>query len=179
MKKLLVLIVFLGLFSLPLMAQDRVEVFAGYQYLHIGGSDGVSGQGFNGFDTAVTGYFNKYVGVTGDFSGSYATVQGVDVHVYSYSGGPVLAFREGKVNPFVHFLVGGSSFGASADGVSVSKNGFSMLFGGGVDVKVAHAISWRVADVDWVYYHIGGIDGGSSTSQSNNVRITTGLVFRF
>ncbi len=179
MQKFVVLIVFLGLFSLPLMAQSRVEVFGGYQYLHLGGSDGVSGQGFNGWDAAVTGYFNKFVGVTGDFSGSYATVQGVDVHVYSYSGGPVVAFREGPVNPFVHFLVGGDSLGASESGVSVSKNGFTMMFGGGVDVKVAHAISFRVADVDWVYYHVGGVDGGPSSSQSNNVRITSGIVLRF
>jgi len=179
MQKVVALIVFLGLLSLPSMAQDRVEVFGGYQYLHIGGSDGVSGQGFNGWDAAVTGYFNKFVGVTGDLSGSYATVDGVNAHVYSYSGGTVVAFREGKVNPFAHFLVGGSSLGASADGVSVSTNGFTMMFGGGVDVKVAHAISFRVADVDWVYYHIGGIDGGPSSSQSNNVRITSGIVFRF
>lgn len=176
---MVVLIVFLGLFSLPLMAQDRVEVFGGYQYLHIGGSDGVSGQNANGWDAAVTGYFSKYIGITGDFSGAYTSVDGVNAHVYSYSGGPVIAFREGKINPFAHFLVGGESTGLSADGVSVSKNGFTMLFGGGVDVKVAHAISWRVADVDWVYYHIGGTDGGPSTSQSNNVRITTGIVFRF
>ena len=179
MQKLVTLIVFLGLLSLPLMAQDKVEVFGGYQYLHLGGSDGASGQGFNGWDAAVTGYFNKFVGVTGDFSGSYTTIDGVNAHVYSYSGGPVVAFREGKVNPFAHFLVGGSNFGLSADGVSVSKNGFTMLFGGGVDLKVAHAISVRVVDVDWVYYHIGGIDGGPSTSQSNNVRITSGIVFRF
>jgi len=178
-KKFLVLAIFVSILSLPLLADDRVEVFGGYQYLHIGGSDGVSGQGFNGWDAAVTGYFSKFVGVTGDFSGSYATVDGVNAHVYSYSGGPVIAFREGKINPFAHFLVGGSTFGASADGVSVSKNGFSMMAGGGVDVKVAHDISVRLADVDWVYYHIGGFDGGSSTSQSNNVRITTGIVLRF
>ncbi|MFZ0561129.1 MAG: hypothetical protein WBX02_10475 [Terriglobales bacterium] len=179
MHKFVALIIFLGLFSLPLTAQSRLEVFGGYQYLHIGGSDGVSGQGFNGWDAAVTGYFNKFVGVTGDFSGAYKTLDGVSAHVYSYSGGPVVAFREGKVNPFAHFLVGGETTGASADGVTVSTNGFTMMFGGGVDVKVAHDISYRVADVDWVYYHFGGVDGGPSSSQSNNVRITTGIVLRF
>lgn len=179
MQKLVALIVFLGLFSLPLMAQSRLEVFGGYQYLHIGGSDGVSGQNANGWDAAVTGYFNKFVGVTGDFSGAYTTVDGISAHVYSYSGGPVVAFREGKINPFAHLLVGGETTGVSAGGATLSTNGFTMMFGGGVDVKVAHDISYRVADVDWVYYYQGGVDGGPSSSQSNNVRITTGIVLRF
>jgi len=41
MQKFLVLVAFLGLLSLPLMAQDypKAEIFFGYQYLHLGGED--------------------------------------------------------------------------------------------------------------------------------------------
>jgi len=168
MKKFVVLIVFLGLLSLPLMAQEpKVEVFGGYQYLYLGGDLG--GLNTNGWDASLTGYLNNYFGVTGDFSGSYKSVAGVSAHVYSYSGGPVLAYREGKVNPFVHVLVGGATFG----GAGTSVNAFSMAFGGGVDYKASRNISIRLADFDWVYYHHNGV------GESSNVRLATGIVFRF
>lgn len=164
MQKFVVLIVFLGLLSLPLMAQEpKVEVFGGYQYLHLGGDFGSVNA--NGWDASLTGYLNNYFGVTGDFSGSYSNGS----HVYSYSGGPVLAYREGKVNPFVHVLVGGATFG----GGSTSVNAFSMAFGGGVDYKASRNISIRLADFDWVYYHHNGV------GESSNVRLTTGIVLRF
>ncbi len=70
MQKFVVLIVFLGLLSLPLMAQDqpRFEVFGGYQYLHTGQItiDGQtipnSSEDWNGWDAAASYYFNKYLG---------------------------------------------------------------------------------------------------------------------
>ena len=181
MQKLVVLIVFLGLLALPLMAQ-KAEVFGGYQYLRLGSDNSDNGIGnainFNGWDASVTGYFNKYFGVTGDFSGNYATVNGVNVHIYSYTGGPVVGFRKGPVNPFVHVLLGGAhvSASASAEGVSVSesKNGFTTLFGGGVDVKVNRAVAVRLAEFDWVYYHFSDLN-----TSNDNVRLTTGIVFRF
>lgn len=195
MQKFVVLIVFLGLLALPLMAADKVEVFGGYQYLHTGSItvDGQtvpnSSQGFNGWDGSVTGYFNKHLGVTGDFGGAYATIDffgvpDVSTHLYTYTGGPVLAFREGPIHPFVHALFGGVHLSGSKSGTSVSFNGFTMAFGGGVDVKAAKAISVRLIDVDWVYYHFGSqtvpvVGPIPSFSQSNNVRLTTGIVFRF
>lgn len=189
MQKFVASIVFLGLFSLPLMAQSKVQVFGGYQYLHTGDItvDGQSApnsaQGYNGWNASATYYFGRFIGVQGDFSGSYATVDGVSTHIYTYTGGPVIAFRRGPVNPFVHALFGGINLSGSGSGVSVSETGFTTMVGGGVDVKVAHDISVRPIGVDWLYYHYGSnvIDGLGipSLSQSNNVRITTGVVLRF
>jgi len=177
MQKFIVLIVFLGLFTLPMMAQGPVEVFGGYQYLRVGSinGNGDSGNGTgafntNGWDGSLSAYFNKFIGVTGDFNGSYGTVQGANVHLYSYSGGPVVAFREGKLNPFVHVLFGGATFGGFGGS---SINGLTMMFGGGADYKASKAISIRLADFDWVYFHANG------TSLSSNVRLTSGIVFRF
>lgn len=187
MQKLLILLVFVSLLSFPLMAADnpKVEVFGGYQYLHTGDVtiDGVkvfNSEGFNGWDTSVTGYFNKYLGVTGDFGGAYETNHGVSTHIYTYTGGPVVSFHEGPINPFVHALFGGVHVGFS-DGSSVSKTGFTMMFGGGVDVKASRALAIRLIDVDWLYYHLGSISDVDlpAFSSSNNVRISTGVVFRF
>jgi hypothetical protein len=168
MRKFLVLVAFLGLVSIPLMAQDypKAEVFAGYQFLHS------EGENFNGWNASLTGNVNKAFGVTGDFSGSYKTIDGIDFKVYSYTGGPVLNLNhEGTVNPFVHALFGGAHFTGSASGASASLNGFTMLYGGGADVKMSKLLALR-GQVDWVYYHVAG------TSSSKNVRLSTGVVFR-
>lgn len=175
MKKIVVLFSLLFLVSICLQAQDypKAEIFGGYQYQHLGGD--FTGVNTNGWNASLTGNFNKTFGVTGDFGGSYKTISGVSGSMYTYTFGPVVSLNhEGVVNPFVHALFGGSHFSLSIPGVgSGGTNGFTMMFGGGVDAKVAPAFAIRVAQVDWVYYRFSG------TSESSNVRLSTGLVLRF
>jgi hypothetical protein len=178
MKRIFILIVFVGLVSSPLLAQDypRAQVFGGYQYLHLGNGADVNA---NGWNASVTGNFNKWFGVAADFSGSYKTVNvsgtNVDAKIYTYTGGPVIHLNsEGKVDPFVHALFGGAHLSASLSGVgSGSENGFTTAAGGGVDVKVNKAIAVRLIQADWVFYRFSG------DNESKNVRISTGIVFRF
>ena len=191
MKKFVVVCMFAALISLPLMAQEhgvpKAEVFGGYQYLHLGsdtsfGSTG-SGQGFNGWNAAAQVNFSKFAGVEGDFSGTYATVEGVSTHVYTYAGGPVVFAQMNRIKPFAHVLFGGSKLGASESGVSLSWSGYTVLAGGGIDAKVNRSLAVRVAQVDWLYYHFGsktiaGVQFPTVTG-SNNVRISTGLVVGF
>ena len=192
MRKVVFLVVLVALFPLLALAADtpKLEVFGGYQYLHTGdfssGGHTVqnSSQNWNGWDANATYYFNRNIGVQGDFSGSYATISSVSSHIYTYAGGPVVALNAGgKVNPFVHALFGGIHLTGSASGVSASLNGFTAVAGGGVDVKVAPRIAFRLIQADWVYFHFGSttVAGTSvpSFSGSKNVRIATGIVFRF
>jgi hypothetical protein len=173
-KKSLVLILFVGLLSIPLVAQDypKAEVFGGYQYLHLGNGADINA---NGWNASLTGNFTKSFGVTADFSGAYKTISGVDAKVYSYTGGPVVNLNSGgKVNPFVHALFGGAHASASLSGAgSTSTNGFTMMFGGGADVKVNQILAVRVIQADWVYYRFSG------DSESHNARISAGVVLRF
>ena len=174
MRKLLVLALLVGLFSLPVMAQDypKAEIFGGYQYLHLGGSG--TDVNANGWNASLTGNFNDWFGVVGDFSGSYKTVSGVSASVYSYTGGPVVSLNhKGKVNPFVHALFGGAHVGAGYSGASASENGFTMMFGGGADVKLNQTFAYRLFQADWVSYRFNGV------SENSNVRISTGIVVRF
>ena len=192
MRKIAFLAALLVLFPLLVLAEDtpKAEVFGGYQYLHTGdlssGGHTISNssQNWNGWDANATYYFTKSIGVQGDFSGSYATISSVSSHIYTYAGGPVVALNAGgKINPFVHALFGGIRLTGSQSGVSVSENGFTTMVGGGVDVKVAPRIAFRLIQADWVYFHFGSttIAGLSvpSVSGSKNVRIATGIVFRF
>jgi len=190
MKKFFVFVTVL-LLSLPLLAQEkgtpRAEIFGGYQYLHIGsdtslGSTG-GGQGFNGWDVSAQGNFSKFFGVEGDFSGTYAKIDGVSTHVYTYAGGPVVFAEMDRVKPFAHVLFGGTSLGASESGVSVSLGGYTVMAGGGVDAKINRALAVRVAQVDWLYYHLNSKTISGVTfpefSGKSNVRISTGVVVRF
>jgi hypothetical protein len=182
MKAFLISVVCVGLLSFPLTAQDnpKAEVFGGYQYLHLGGSG--TDVNANGWNASLTGNVNNWLGVTADFSGSYKTINvlGVNVNtkVYSYTGGPVVNLNSGgKFNPFVHALFGGAHVSGSAsfegNSGSASDNGFTMMFGGGTDVKLNKAIAYRLFQADWVYYRFSG------QSESHNVRLSTGIVFRF
>jgi hypothetical protein len=175
MQKVVALLSLLLCLSVPLWSQDypKAEIFGGYQFLHTGGDTG--GVNANGWNASVTGNFNKSFGVTGDFSGAYKSVSGVSASIYTYTFGPVVSLNhEGPVNPFVHALFGGAHLGGSISGLgSASTNGFTMMFGGGVDAKVGKNLAIRVFQADWVYYRFSGF------SESKNVRLSTGIVARF
>ncbi len=188
MRKFLVAILFLGLLSLPLIAQDnpKVEVFGGYQYLHIGGGNTngpTNGEGFNGWNASLTGNLTNHFGIEGNFGGAYDTISAVSFKVYTYAGGPVVYTESGRLKPFAHVLFGGMHLSGSESGISVSWNGYTIMAGGGLDVKANRMIAVRLAEFDWLYYNFGNtsVSGVSvpGFSGSNNVKISSGIVFRF
>ena len=179
----LVSLIVIGM-TLSLSAQaPRAEVFGGYQFTHASASG--ESANFNGWNASVTGNINRWFGVTADFSGSYdsESVSGIaglgdlggSIHAYTYTFGPVVyANHEGTFSPFVHALFGGANLGASVSGAgSGSTNGFAVIAGGGADAKLSPHLAVRLFQADYVYLHF---DGGSL---NKNVRVSTGLVFRF
>lgn len=179
MRKFLTLFAFLGLLSLPVMAQNKVEVFGGYQHTHFD-DDFNPVNHANGWDGSVTYNFSKMLGVTGDVSGAYRSIGPVDAHLYTYTFGPVASFNAGRVKPFVHALVGGAELGANGGGANASSNGFAAIAGGGVDVKLDKHFALRLFQADWVYYHFSDVFKSSSDiSSGGNVKLATGVVVRF
>ena len=172
MRKLIGLVMLVGFFSVAGFAQEsapRAEFFGGYQYTRFDG-----GTNANGWNTSLTGNVNNWFGVAADFSGAYASPSSVSFHNYTYTFGPVVSMRQNdKFTPFVHFLAGGYHASAAFSGVSASDSGFAMMFGGGVDVNVPHRMAFRAAQFDWL-----SMRGNGSTS-NNNMRLSTGLLFRY
>ncbi len=159
-KKLLVCLVLFGVLAVPAFAQ-KAEVFGGYQYTRLDG--GWNGNGWNG---AVTMNLNNWFGVTGDFSGAYDS----GLHLHTYTFGPTISHKEGAIAPFAHVLLGGGR--ASAAGVSA--NGFNMMAGGGLDLgSNPHGLAFRMVQFDWMMTRFSGF------TDKNNMRVSTGLVFRF
>ena len=162
MKTLLMAVAMLA-WGVSAMAQEespKVELFGGYQFTHLDPSLNT-----NGWNAAVTGNVNRWVGVTADFSGSYKD----GGHMYTYMFGPTFSVRTKRVTPFVHALFGGAAIG---DGGGYG-GAFSMGLGGGMDVNAGNHLALRLLQADWLLLHAGG------DTAKQNVRLSTGLVFRF
>jgi hypothetical protein len=181
-KFVLVLGAVLGLSGFA-FAQEvpRVEVYGGYSYLNLDTNNLGPRQSANGWEASASGDFNRWLAIEGDFAGYYKTY-GVDltslglgtfnvnVHDYSYFGGPRITLRPA----FFHVLVGGDKLTGSALGFSASQTRFATAFGGGVQWKVAPHMAVR-ASADYVLTH-HNIFGGSGFTQ-NNIRASVGIVY--
>ncbi len=170
-----VIALFVGMFSLAASAQEmgttapKAEIFGGYQYTRFDG-----GLNANGWNTGATANFNNWFGIASDFSGAYKSQNGVSFHNYTYTFGPQVSWRRNPAfTPFAHFLAGGFRGSASVGSASASDNGFAMMFGGGVDIKASRRFAVRALQLDWLSLHSNG------ASDNNNMRISTGLLFRY
>lgn len=159
----------------------KVEIFAGYSYYEPGGhfdiqpnppgpSIGLSNAPA-GWGTAVTYNFNKNFGFVGDFGGHY----GDNNDDATITFGPQLKYRGERWQPFGNILFGIHRL--SPSGLH-SSNGFGLLFGGGLDVKLKDYFGLRLFEADFVHggHHdsylplakVGGLNGA---------RVQTGLMF--
>jgi hypothetical protein len=147
--------------SILSMGQEtpRPEVYGGYQFTSTDG-----GWHANGWNGAANFYFTRWLGVTGDFSGVY----GSGSNLYTYTVGPVVSTHNSSFAPFAHALFGGAhaATGSSGDG------GVAMMFGGGVDFGKKR-LAFRAVQFDWMVLRFAGV------TDKNNVRVNTGLMYRF
>lgn len=168
-KMVLAVLVF-GLMAASSYAQ-KVDVSAGYTFLHLNGSDGVSGINLNGFDASFGFHANSVLGVAADFAVVHGSPSGVGVTAESYTFGPRITVPHiPKVKPFVEALFGGSHVSAGIDGLSGSSNPFAFGFGGGADFSVAPHIAFR-PQYDYFGFRTNGVTQNSS-------RLAVSLVFK-
>lgn len=160
MKKLIGVAVFVVMVSLLAAAQEipGPEVYGGYQYTRTDG--GGHGQGWN---TAANFYFTRWIGATADFSGVYNHGS-----LYTYTFGPVVSTHKNNFSPFAHALFGG----ARASSGGVSDSGMAMMFGGGLDFG-NKKLAFRAVQFDWLMLRSNGV------TSKNNMRVNTGLMYRF
>jgi len=174
-------------------AQDmpKAEVFGGYSYLHV--SDQGATANFNGGSGSLSYDPNSWLGIVGDFGGYHWSDSGVDANVITYLFGPKIAFRSGKITPFVQALFGGAHLSGSGSGGSggtdvrvrpeatfggsgsASENAFAMALGGGLDWNATPHIGVRLIQAE---YLLTKFNDGANNRQ-NNVRVSAGVVFRF
>jgi hypothetical protein len=175
-------------------AQDTFQLFGGYSYVRpavtvIETSTGSCQPGpplvcfpvvtpvgthpnLNGWGLSATYNPIKWLGTTADFSGQFGSAQGATVHLQTYLFGPQVRFP-GRVSPFAHVLFGDAheSLGAnSLLGISpASANAFAVAAGAGIDIKVAHFVSLRPIQLDYLATRFG-------SATQNQARLSAGVV---
>lgn len=192
MKKLLVVVALLSLFSIPALAETpQAEVYAGYGLLH---DTGITA---HGFQAALEGNINDFFSIVGEFGfatkditdeanllldifGISGTVDDADLRSFTFLAGPRIGYRAEKVRPFAHVLFGihriGGSFTVDGSSESGYLNNFGMALGGGMDVVVNDTISIRPAQFDVLMSRFSA-DGFSLWESL--IRYSGGIVFKF
>jgi hypothetical protein len=152
-------------------------------------------QNLNGWNFGIQEDITKWFGVVVDVGGSYGerrilllasdginTSSRTRMQAYTFMGGPQFTlYRGSNFQPFARFLVGGAFFRGRTDildnnvpefsAVVDNDNGFAYGGGGGADIFFSRRFGVRVA-ADILRTPLFG-------ETQNNLRATSGLIFRF
>jgi opacity protein-like surface antigen len=182
------------LFTAAVQAQDSFQLFGGYSYLRpsVAVTENLyppscpvgvpcvpvvvgTHPNLNGWELSGTYNAYKWLGATADFSGHYGSVLGSSVHLQTFLFGPQIRFP-GRVSPFAHVLFGGAheSLGGNSSLAisSGSASAFAVAVGAGIDIKVAHFVSLRAIQLDYLMTRFG-------SATQNQPRVSAGVVFHF
>jgi hypothetical protein len=124
-----------------------------------------------GIKTSVTYFTNDWFGVEGNISAAFAPEIFSKEHVklLVFGGGPKIAWRERKWEPWLHAIVGGAHEQPQTAGNG--RNAFAAEAGGGADYRFNPRFSGRL-EANWIHT--------SFFSQSqNNFELMGGVVFHF
>jgi opacity protein-like surface antigen len=153
-------------------------------------------EGFNGFETSITGNLSRYFGLKGDFSGHFknktfpigAAHVDVDSTVFNFLGGVQIKdnSKETRFKPFAHALIGAARVRNKADfsndvcaavfpspcpaDFTETETGFAGAFGGGLDIRAGKNIDIRAIQFDYNPTHV-------FDETQHNFRIGAGIVF--
>lgn len=124
-----------------------------------------------GVNTSVAYFTNDWFGIEGDITATYAPeiFQKEHVKLINYVGGPKIAWRQRRWEPWVHVLVGGSHEQPQTAGNS--KSAFAAQFGGGADFRWNPRLSFRLG-ADYLHTNF-------FKSSQNNFLLGGGIVFHF
>lgn len=210
LRNLLIGMMILTCASVTMAQSDykKFEFFAGYSHNRIdtgiGDDDPDLGdiinerEGFNGFNTSITGNFSRYVGVKFDFAahfksqtfpvGSIPDAVDLDSRLYNFLGGVQIKDNssEKTFKPFVHALAGVAHTRNRVDispigciaivpspcpiDSTLNETGFAAAFGGGIDIRAGNRVDIRVIQVDYNPTRL-------FDSTQHNFRFGVGIVF--
>src|SRR5271154_7164101 len=169
-------------------SNPKWDLFAGYQWLHPGGTVPSPFGDFNnptpfkvpdmspGFGSALTYNFDAHWGAEFDFghnwgSGNYETTVSV---------GPRFIWRTDSANYFLNTLI--SLNRVSVNGLNAGS-GIGAIVGGGMDLPIRKWLAFRLFEVDYVWgkhsysQFAAPLDNSLTHAGFQGVRLRTGLVF--
>lgn len=175
MRKAIIAAALLLLLSSSAIAQEetpKAELFGGYSY---------AGDNFHGWHASLAGNFNRWLGVSADFSGNYGESIDEDgfnerQRVHSYLFGPRVSVRAKKITIFGHALVGVSQLKTELTGLgqslTFSDTSFGFAAGGGLDINLNDHLAIRAVQLDYLRTRF-------FEETQNKGRVSFGIVFRF
>ena len=180
---------FSSLFAANTQAQEErktIDVFAGYSYVRANpSSNSADSFSLNGGTASVAYNFNRWLSGVADFGGYHTSnglASGLDGTLSTYLFGPRVSYhRFGRVTPFGEVLFGVAHTGAGVFNTANSQNAFAMTVGGGVDYRLSSRFSIRPLKVDYLLTRFNEFNNLNTlgTQTQNNLRVSTGIVFRF
>jgi outer membrane protein OmpA-like peptidoglycan-associated protein len=176
----------------------RFELFAGYSYLRAVPELAAGNRlvWMNGGSASLAFNLNRYLGLVGDFgaytnsevrftgaSTSTVDVNNANVAALTYLFGPRLSFRKyDRIVPFAQVLFGDVHANqVTLAGCTVnctllpSQDSFAMTAGGGLDLRVHHHFAIRIIQAEYLMTTFAGY----TTGMQNDLRLSSGIVFRF
>jgi hypothetical protein len=159
------------------------NVFFGYSYYNTDLSS-IDRANTNGWELSVEGKVIPFLGFVGDVDSHYGSQNfpaacpgggggcstfNADVTEHNFLFGPRVSLPVGRFRLFAEALFGGAH--VNANNGAGSDMSFATALGGGLDYKIIRPVAWRFQG-DYVQTRFFG------TTQ-NNVRLSTGIVFRF
>jgi outer membrane protein OmpA-like peptidoglycan-associated protein len=163
------------------------DLFAGYQYLHPGGTlpqgDPNNPTSFTipdltrGVGGALTYNFDPHWGGELDGGGNWYNGNSES----TVAGGPRFMWRTDGANYFIHALVSYNYL--SVDHLNNGANGIGAILGGGMDLPINKRFAWRLFQADYVWARHNYADYAAPQFPSlrrpslEGVRLRTGIVF--
>ena len=179
------LLAVLSLSAVSAYAQEsapKVDVFAGYSYVQANpGVTGVDSFHLHGGNANVSYNITNWLGGVADFGG-YTNGDILNTHTSgtfsTYLFGPRVSYRHySRITPFGQVLFGAAHANAAAFGTANTQNAFAMTAAGGVDYKLLDHFAIRPFQAEYLITRFG--EGTLGTRTQNNLRVSTGLLFRF
>lgn len=185
----------------------KVELFFGYSYWRAV-PDSIRNRidGMNGGSTSLAYNFNRHIGLVADFAGfrvdsleftslgaAFSPSRNVNAksNVFTVMFGPRLSFRDhGRFTPFLQVLGGvARADDVTLDGCTapiyactpiLKQTVFTMTGGGGLDYRLNHRVALRLFQAELLLTRFQDpTSATSATDWQSNVRLSTGIVFRF
>jgi outer membrane protein OmpA-like peptidoglycan-associated protein len=127
-------------------------------------------------------HLTRWLGVTANFTGAYGSnigLLGQDLTLMTFTAGPRVVFRLGRLTPFGEVLIGGAhgsnSYFPSATSSSPSASSFAVSSGGGLDIWLTPRLAVRAIELEYLRTSLpNGVN-----NEQNQLTIAAGLVIKF
>ncbi len=177
----------------------RADLFLGYSFIRANSARDIPAFTMNG-GLGTFGYnFNNHIGLEAEIGGYHnGNIHDIefDTTVMPYLFGPRFSYgRSKRFDPYVHFLFGATHLTTSlpvapttgtgqtgpTSRIKASQDNFTMAVGGGIDLKMTHAVSVRPIQLDYFMtrFEDFGQLGPSQNRNQHNLRYAAGLMFNF